>query len=77
VAVVERLERFQEGVSGRRRWKSVGWEGTLLLAGALAAGVFAALATRGFRAPRALDPGGPGGGAPVVGTGGAGAQPLK
>ena len=32
-------------MENRRKWKSFGWEGSLLLVGALAAGVFAATAS--------------------------------
>ena len=72
------MEGFQAGGGRRRRWKSVGWEGSLLLAGALAAGVFAAVATRGFHAPRGIGSHAPGGTTvPVEGTGGGRAQPLK
>jgi hypothetical protein len=71
------VEGFQAGGGRRRRWKSVGWEGSLLLAGALAAGVFAAVATRGFHAPRGIGSHGPDATVPADGAGGGRAQPLK
>jgi hypothetical protein len=75
VAVVEPFQGAGRG--RRRRWTTVGWEGSLLLAGALAAGFFAAVATRGFHAPRGLGSAVPGPAVHAGAAGDGGRQPLK